>query len=49
MKGRQESKLSGDAMLVGEGWSSIHEPRTMGSNWELEQERIVSPELEEAT
>jgi hypothetical protein len=34
-------------MLMGEGWSNVHELRTMGSIWELEKEGMVSLELQE--
>lgn len=46
MRRRQESKQGGDAMLMGESWSNIQEPRTMDSIWELEEEGTVSPELQ---
>lgn len=46
VRGRKESELGGDAKVMGEGWSNSHEPRTMRSIWEPEEEGMVSLELQ---
>lgn len=46
MRGRKESELGRDAMLMGAGWSNIYEPRTTGNIWELEEKGMVSLELQ---